>query len=59
MCLLVSFLFFVNVLADMLIVKVVALLVTGIHVRAEKLAFRSSACMSHHRAGTGVNILGM
>ena len=44
MCLLVSFIFFVNVLADMLVVKVVALLVTDVHVRAEKLAFRSSAC---------------
>ena len=33
-----------DVLADMLIVEVVALLVTGVHVRAEKLAFRSCAC---------------
>ena len=33
-----------NVLADMLIVKVIVLLVTGVHVRAEKLAFRGGTC---------------
>ena len=32
-----------DVLADMLIVEVIALLVTGVNVRAEKLAFRSGA----------------
>ena len=29
-----------NVLADMLIVKIIALLATGVHVKAEKLALR-------------------